>query len=216
MDDLEWIKLGLGKPGKTKAGLAKAIGRAPSAITAMFNGGRRLQLSEVPKVAAYLEVDAPEHLRSPLVPIVGFARGGPDADVSYAGGDGNFGFAPATAGTNVTTVALQVAGDSMRGIAEDGWLVYYDERRDPPDASMHDELCVCGLPDGRVLIKFLHPTADDGIFDLESTTERPIRGVAVEWAALVTSIIPRPAARRMIRRDEIEDPGELLKIEKGA
>lgn len=214
MDEKQWIRDGLGKPGKTKTGLATAIGRAPSAITALLSGPRKLQLTEIPRIAAYLEVDVPDDLRSPFVPIVGKGGAGDRGDISYASGNGVFGYAPATAGTNIFTVAIEVDGDSMRGIAEDGWLIYYDEKRDPPDASMFDELCVCGLEDGRVLIKFLHPTAEVGIFDLESTTEKPIRAVSVRWAALVTSIIPRPAARRMIRRDEIDDPTEILKNEK--
>ena len=65
----------------------------------------------------------------------------------------------------------------MRGIAEDGWLVYYDDRRDPPDSSMIGELCVVGLSDGRTLIKYLYPGTETGLFNLESTTEATLRNV---------------------------------------
>lgn len=58
--DLEWIIKGLEKPGKTRVGLAKALHRAPSAITALLAGKRELKAREVQTVARYLEVDAPE------------------------------------------------------------------------------------------------------------------------------------------------------------
>lgn len=57
--DLQWIAEGLKKPGKTKAGLAAAIGRAPSAVTALLAGDRALKVREIPLIAAYLEVTPP-------------------------------------------------------------------------------------------------------------------------------------------------------------
>lgn len=57
---LDWIVRGLQKPGKTKKGLAGVLGVHPSGVTALLKGERRLQLVEVPKVAAYLEEEVPE------------------------------------------------------------------------------------------------------------------------------------------------------------
>ena len=104
----------------------------------------------------------------------------------------------------------------MRGIAEDGWLVYYDDRRDPPDSSMIGELCVVGLSDGRTLIKYLYPGTEAGLFNLESTTDATLRNVAVDWAAVVTAIIPRPAARRLIRRPAGAGEDNILEVRKKA
>lgn len=64
--DIEWIKEGLKKPGKSKGGLAAAIGRSPSAATALLKGARQLKADEVHKVAAYLEMD---HFGTPLPPV---------------------------------------------------------------------------------------------------------------------------------------------------
>jgi SOS-response transcriptional repressor LexA len=58
--DYEWIIRGLEKPGKTRVGLAKALHRAPSAVTALLAGKRELKAREIQTVARYLEVDAPE------------------------------------------------------------------------------------------------------------------------------------------------------------
>ncbi|MBS9476206.1 LexA family protein [Ancylobacter radicis] len=57
--DLDWIVAGLAKPGKTKGGLAAALGRSASAVTAMLAGQRQLKAREIPVIAAYLEVDPP-------------------------------------------------------------------------------------------------------------------------------------------------------------
>lgn len=56
--DIEAIKKGLEQPGKSKSGLAKALGIPNSAVTALLKGQRLLKLREVPKVRAYLASDS--------------------------------------------------------------------------------------------------------------------------------------------------------------
>lgn len=60
--NLEWIIKGLEKPGKNRIGLAKAIGRHPSAVTTLLNGTRELKAREISFIARYLEVEPPETL----------------------------------------------------------------------------------------------------------------------------------------------------------
>jgi len=134
------------------------------------------------------------------VPIVGLAGAGPAGTVAFAESDGELGEAPAAPNATHRTVAVEVRGDSMHGTAEDGWLIYYDDRRDPPDESLLAQLCVVGLTDGRVLVKWLHAGTAAGLYDLESAAAPALRDVAVEWAARVTAIIPRPSAKRVGRR----------------
>lgn len=57
--DLDWIRRGLEKPGKTRTGLAAALGRKPSAVTSLLGGHRQLKATEVPVIAAYLGVAPP-------------------------------------------------------------------------------------------------------------------------------------------------------------
>lgn len=59
MDDLEWIRKGLGKAGKTQTGLARVLKRAPSAVTNLLKGTRDLKQREVRLIADYLEVEPP-------------------------------------------------------------------------------------------------------------------------------------------------------------
>ena len=50
-----WIKNGLKKPGKTKNGLASAIGKSKSVVSMILIGKRELRAFEIPKIADYLE-----------------------------------------------------------------------------------------------------------------------------------------------------------------
>ncbi|MEP4379777.1 MAG: S24 family peptidase [Alphaproteobacteria bacterium] len=60
--ELDWIRDGLTKPGKTQRGLAAALGVDPSAISRLLAGTRQLRAAELPVVAAYLESGIPSGL----------------------------------------------------------------------------------------------------------------------------------------------------------
>lgn len=85
-----------------------------------------------------------------------------------------------------TTVAVEIRGESL-GALFDRWIAYYDDVHRPVTSDLHNELCVVGLSDGRVLIKKLRKTRGNK-FDLLSQTEEIIRNVDIEWAALVKEI----------------------------
>jgi|SRR3569832_14057 len=124
-----------------------------------------------------------------MVPIVGFVGAG--GTIVYSEGQGPFGEAqmPPKNGTE-TTVAVVVRGDSMAGQLEDGWLVYYDNRRSAPTEELVGRLCVVGLTDGRILIKKLLPGRQNGKYDLYSTNAAPMLDQQIDWAAKVTWIAP--------------------------
>src|SRR6185437_8857811 len=172
---VEWIREGLKEKRKTRSGLAKALGRSPSAVTDLLNGSRRLRAEEIAIVAEYLGVDPPRLVgggrpRHPTgrVPLVG-----------YVG-----------AAASASTVAVQIRGHSL-GALFDNWLVFYDDMRDPPGDDMIGRMCVCGLADGRVLIKALKRSQVPGMWTLLSNTEPPIYDVVLDWAALVREMRPR-------------------------
>lgn len=66
--DIGWILNGLSLQGKSKSGLAKAIGRSPSAVTDILSGRRRLRADEIPMIAEYLGVDPPRTITKAKVP----------------------------------------------------------------------------------------------------------------------------------------------------
>lgn len=97
---------------------------------------------------------------------------------------------PMPIGGNERTVALEIDGTSM-GPALDGWLVYYDERHDPPHDGLLGKLCILGLADGRVLLKTLKRGTRPGHWNLQSQTEGVIEDAVVDWAAKVLAMTPR-------------------------
>ncbi|MBB2973978.1 hypothetical protein [Mesorhizobium sp. RMAD-H1] len=142
----------------------------------------------------------PDDNKPKTVPITGMAGAGPDGTVLFATGDSNFGEITAPVNSTPTTEALEVKGDSMRGIANDGWIITYDEKQ-PPNEDHMGEPCVCWLEDDRVLVKIPFPGRGPGLFDLESANAPTMRDVPVRYFALITNIVPRRAARKFIKRN---------------
>lgn len=58
--DIDWIVKGLEKYGKTKTGLAKALGKHPSVVSHILAGNREIKAREIAAIAHYLDVKAPE------------------------------------------------------------------------------------------------------------------------------------------------------------
>lgn len=123
------------------------------------------------------------------VEIVGYVGAGAAIVFNFEG-NAPLGEAPRPMGAPASTVAVRVKGDSMPGIAEDGWLVYYDNRQDPPTDELFGKTCVVGCSDGRVLVKKLYRGRAAGLFDLAPAIGAVERDVAVEWAARVEWIRP--------------------------
>lgn len=142
----------------------------------------------------YTGEGAPDSFR---VPIVGLAGAGPRGGIDFTYGQGELGEAPDIAGSGESTVAVEVRGDSMRGVADDGWLIYYDDRRNPPTPDLFGQLCIVGIHDGPTLVKYLHPTREPGLFNLESIAAPLMQDVPVEWAAAVVAIVSPRHARRL-------------------
>ena len=132
---VDWIRAGLRKTGKTRSGLARAIGRSPSAITDLLNGHRRLRADEIAMVSEYLGIEPPRligggPLRPPKAPLIGYVGAGAVAHF-YADGQGPFDDVDAPIDSRPSTVAVQIRGHSL-GALFDNWLVFYDDIRNPP------------------------------------------------------------------------------------
>lgn len=188
-DGLNWIRDGLAKPGKTQTGLAAALGRKPSAVTALLQGERDLKVREVPIVAKYLEVEPPGGTARAEVPIVGYVGAGAEAHF-YAEAQGPIDYVESPDGATESTVAVIVRGTSL-GELFDSWLVFYDDVRSPVTNDLIGKLCVVGLTDGRVLVKKLQRSKSPGLYHLISNTEGAITDVGLDWAAMVTNMVPR-------------------------
>lgn len=56
---IDWIKKGLEAPGKTQKALGEHLGIAHPQITQLLKGKRQLKVHEIPRIAEYLEIEAP-------------------------------------------------------------------------------------------------------------------------------------------------------------
>jgi hypothetical protein len=84
------------------------------------------------------------------------------------------------------TVARQMIGE----LPEDpfnGWMLLYDDLRQPPTDDLIGELCVVAVK-GAILVKTLQRSEVEGRFDLISLSGPPIRNVEITWAAPVKAI----------------------------
>ncbi|MHC2108904.1 S24 family peptidase [Methylobacterium sp. CM6246] len=125
------------------------------------------------------------------VPIVGDVGAG--ARIIFNGEpQGGYDRAPRPPGSSPDTVAARVRGDSMPGLAEDDWLIYYDDRvRGLPDDWI-GQLCVVWVSEDEVYVKKVFRGRDGGPYLLVSTGGLPpIEVDVIEWSAKVAWIKPR-------------------------
>jgi hypothetical protein len=134
-----------------------------------------------------------------FVPIIG--RVGADAEgvVLFASGQAAGDLVPIPPGGTAKAVALLIAGHSMRGLADDGGLIYFEDQRTPPTPDMLGHLVVVETDTDEVLVKRLLRGSKANRFDLESIVGETRRDCRLRWAAHITAIIPPHQARRIIR-----------------
>lgn len=179
---------------------ARAYGWSETTYTSHENGTRGLRPDVAARYAKAFKV-SPEWLlyergrqaqkNAPaakrMAPLVGYV--GASAEAHYVPA-GELGTVEAPAGSTESTVAVEIRGDSL-GPLFDRWLVFYDDVRRPVTADLIGRLCVVGLEDGRHMVKKIRRSKTKGLFHLISNTEAPILDVAIEWAALVKTMVPR-------------------------
>lgn len=140
-------------------------------------------------------------------PIIGRVGADPEGRVLRLTGQASNDLAPLPTGGTSDSVALEVDGHSMRGFADDGALVYFENQHTPPTDDMIGEIVVVQVARGDdptddedVLVKRLQRGSEAGLYDLESIVGPVLKDVAIRWAAEITQIIPPRQARRLIRR----------------
>jgi hypothetical protein len=131
----------------------------------------------------------PAKRKARLAPLVGYVGAGSRTHL-FSEGQGPMGRVAAPDDATEQTVAVEIRGDSL-GAFFRGWLVFYDDRREPVTPDLHHKLCIVGLKDGRILIKKVQPSRTMGLFHLLSHTEEPLMDQEVTWAAAVTSMRPQ-------------------------
>jgi repressor LexA len=190
MVDVKSILRGLEKPGKTKGGLAKAMGVRPGAVSELFSGIRLVKASEIPLIVEYLELDA--------VPIMGRIGAGaviePEQEQVPPEGLGEIHLPFPIA---EETIAFEVSGDSMLPKYENGdIIVVYREQRHPV-SSFYGEEAAVRLKTGERYLKTVERGKSPSVVNLISFNAKPINGVKLEWIGEICLTLPRGQIARM-------------------
>jgi transcriptional regulator with XRE-family HTH domain len=193
----KWTKDAIEFAGISQAELARrltsefniSVDRA--AVNKATLGKRDLSADELLAISTITRFPIPEfdELPPPEVNIVGKVMAGSDA-VMFSQGQGPFGTIRAPEWAVSTTVAVEVQGDSLGNLL-DGSHLFYNEIRTPPDPNWIGKICVCGLGDGRIVVKALRNGRLPGRWDLHANIGPPIYDAEIEWAAVVKEIRPR-------------------------
>src|SRR6201991_5068351 len=123
MLDIRLIERGLEKPGKTKGGLAAAMGVRPGAVSEVLSGIRLIKASEIAPIIEYLELNS--------VPIMGRVGAGASIEPEYEQvPPEGLGEVQLPFPCYDETIAFEVTGDSMLPKYENGdvIVVYKDQR----------------------------------------------------------------------------------------
>lgn len=196
---------------ETAAAAADAFGWNRNTYSSNENGNASFSYRRAKEYAAAFNVrpewlyDAAGGMRSAgdtgLAPVIGRVGANPEGDVLLATGQDGCDFAPIPPGGTDRAVALLVSGHSMRGLADDGALIYFEDQRTSPTSDMLGQVVVVEVDTDEVLVKRLLRGSKPGLYDLESVAGPTRHDARLRWAAHITAIIPPFQARRIIIRE---------------
>lgn len=126
------------------------------------------------------------------IPVVGYVGAGAAVTPfdDYAPGDG-MAFVERPPFVSGRAVAVEVKGDSLLPVAEDGWRLVYTGEQAILEDQVLNKLCVVQLRDGRLLVKRLMRGSKPQRYHLVSTNAPIMEDVEIDWAAPVRAIIPQ-------------------------
>lgn len=196
---------------ETAAAAAEAFGWNRNTYASNENGNAPFSYRRAKDYAAAFKVrpewlyDAAGGMRATapgMAPVIGRVGANPGGDVLLASGQDGGELAPIPPGGTDKAVALLVSGHSMRGLADDGALIYFEDQRTSPSADMLGQVVVLETETDEVLVKRLLRGSAPGLYDLESIAGPTRHDARIRWAAHITAIIPPFQARRILVRGD--------------
>ena len=190
MLDVGMIERGLEKTGKSKGGLAAAMGVRPGAVSEILGGERLVKASEILPIMQYLELN--------LAPVMGRVGAGaviePDYEQVPPEGLGDIAL---PFPIMEETVAFEIVGDSMLPKYESGdvIVVYKDQRY--PLSSFYGEEAVVRLKTGERYLKTIERGKTPSVVNLTSFNAKPIVGVKLDWVGEICLSMPKGQLERL-------------------
>jgi repressor LexA len=190
MMDAKLIEYGLKRTGKSKGGLAIAMGVRPGAVSEILSGIRLVKASEIEPIVTYLELNR--------VPIMGRVGAGaviePDLEQIPPEGLGDIELPFPLAGE---TIAFEVVGDSMLPKYENGdvIVVYKDQRH--PVSTFYGEEAAVRLKTGERYLKTIERGKTASQVNLTSFNSKPINGVKLDWIGEICVTLPKGQIGRL-------------------
>src|SRR6202165_1144168 len=190
MLDIRMIERGLAKPGKTKGGLAIAMGVRAGAVSEILADTRLIKASEIQPIIDYLELNT--------VPIMGRVGAGaviePEHEQVPPQGLGEIELPFPIA---EETIAFEVAGDSMLPKYENGDIIVVFKEQRHPVSSFYGEEAAVRLKTGERYLKTMERGKSATLVNLTSFNAKPISGVKLEWIGEVWLTLPRGQIERL-------------------
>jgi len=190
MLDAAMIERGLERTGKSKGGLAQAMGVRASAISEILSGLRQIKASEIAPIVEYLELNR--------VPIMGRIGAGAliEPDIEQIPPEG-IGEVELPFPLSEETIAFEVTGDSMLPKYESGdVIVVYREQRHPL-TSFYGEEAAVRLKTGERYLKTIERGKSPSMVNLASFNAKPINGVKLDWIGEICVTLPRAQIERL-------------------
>jgi repressor LexA len=190
MLDVKTIEWGLKKTGKSKGGLAVAMGVRAGAVSEVLSGIRLIKASELQPIIEYLELN--------MVPIMGRVGAGaviePEHEQVPPEGLGEIELPFPLA---EETIAFEVTGDSMLPKYENGDIIVVFREQRHPVSSFYGEEAAVRLKTGERYLRTIERGKSASMVNLTSFNAKPINGVKLDWIGEIYVTLPRGQIQRL-------------------
>lgn len=179
------------KAGLSQEALGLKAGSGRSTIVKLEKGELPLTEAWAKRLAPFLHVRPSDIWIAPQIPVVGYVGAGARVyayDDRIDSGD-TIDRPPMTQGD---LLAVEVKGDSMLPLAEEGWHIVYTAEATVDENEVLNKVCVVQLDeDESMMVKRVLRGSQPYHYHLSSLNAALIEDVKLRWAAVVKAIVPR-------------------------